>query len=449
VVARGIQLGGAQLTLAPADTTGKETDALTIRGDLFDRFHVDSRVALGAAGPAVHGVVEFQRIALEALAPELAELGDGRGIASGRVAVDLEPGRPLAVDLLLTELAVSIARAIEGAEGETTVQRVRVSTASPCVSVRGQSVELDEVLFATDGGTLKARGRLDGDGGRLDGEMSGHLDLELLQPFLGTSVDKLSGDLSVQLGASGTISKPILRGAIDVAHAVTVRPHGFATDLTLGSGSFKLDNDGVRIDGLTLTAEGATMKLSGSAGLGPGFQPQDVHVDLAGDISARLLSYVAPDSVSDPQGTARIRARVRGTLAKPEVLGRIDLGTIDFRVRTSWAPRSRCRAGWWRSATAAWCCTTCGAAGRRRDAVIGASGSAGGSRSPAWSPSCPARSTCRCGERLTYRVPGVAGIDDLAFDLDARGHRRRFELGARCVWSPAATCATSRCSSWC
>src|SRR6185295_13524280 len=177
------------------------------RGDIFDRFHVDSRVALGPAGPAVHGVVEFQRIALEALAPELAALGDGRGIASGRVAVDLEPGRPLAVDLLLTELAVSIARAIEGAEGETTMQRVRVSAAKPLhVSVRGQNVELDEVLFATDGGTLKARGRLDGDGGRLEGELSGHLSLELLQPLLGTSVDKLSGDLGVQLSASGTIS---------------------------------------------------------------------------------------------------------------------------------------------------------------------------------------------------------------------------------------------------
>ena len=46
-----------------------------------------------------------------------------------------------------------------------------------------------------------------------------------------------------------------------------------------------------------------------------------------------MAAYVAPDAVSDAQGTAGIRAMVRGTLDKPEVHGRIDLKTIDFRVR--------------------------------------------------------------------------------------------------------------------
>jgi hypothetical protein len=433
VIARGIQLGGVQLTLAPAETAGKETDALTISGDLFDRFHVESRVALGPAGPAVHGVVEFQRIALEALAPELASFGDGRGIASGRIAVDLAPGQPLAVDVLMTELVVSIARAIEGAEGETTVQRVRVSTARPLhLTVRGQTVELDEVLFATDGGNLKARGRLDGDSGRLDGEMSGHLDLALLQPLLGTSIDKLSGDLSVELGVGGTIGKPILHGAIDVAHAVTLRPHGFGTDLTLGSGSFKLDNDRVRIDGLTLTAEGATMKLSGSAGLGPGFQPEDVRVDLEGDVSARLLAFVAPDAVYDPQGRARIRARVRGTLAKPEVLGRIDLGTIDFRVRDL-GTEVQVQSGLLEISNAGLVLHDVRI--RLDDGgtlVIGASGvRAGRVAFTSLVPFVPGEVNLPLhGERLTYRIPESLEIDDLGFDLDLRGDiDQGFELG--------------------
>ncbi len=193
VVARGVKLGDGHLTLTPttptptptAEGTQKRTTkgaargkakpgpaaaaaadvtGVQITGDLFDRFHVDSSVALGATGPTVHGVVDFQRLALEGLAPELGAFGDGRGITTGRVVVDVAPGRPLAVDLLLQELALSIARAVEGADGETTTQRVRVAAAQPVhVAVRGQTVELDEVLLTTDGGNLRARGRLDGE----------------------------------------------------------------------------------------------------------------------------------------------------------------------------------------------------------------------------------------------------------------------------------------------
>ena len=55
--------------------------------------------------------------------------------------------------------------------------------------------------------------------------------------------------------------------------------------------------------------------------------------------------------------------------------------------------------------------------------VIGASGvRAGRVRSPAWCRSCPATSTCPLhGERLTFRSPGTLEIDDLTFDLDLRG----------------------------
>jgi TamB, inner membrane protein subunit of TAM complex len=427
VVARGVKLGDALLTLAPVAVAAgsKETDALSILGDLFDRFHLEARVALGPAGPSVHGAVEFQRIALEALAPEIGAFGDGRGIASGRVAVDLEPGQPLAVDLLLQELALSIARAVEGPQGVTTVQRVRVSAAKPLhVSVRGQTVQLDEVLLTTDGGNLKAHARIEGDSGRFDGEVSGHLDLELLQPFVGAAIERLSGDLSVELGASGTLAQPILRGAIDVVHPVTLRPRGFATDLTLGSGSFKLDNDGVRVDRLALTAEGATMNLSGGAVLGPGFQPQDIHVDLDGDISARLLAYVAPDAVSDTQGTARIRARVRGTLAKPQVVGRIDLGTIDFRVRDL-GTEVQVQSGLVEISNGG--VVLHNVRVRLDDGgilVIGASGvRAGEIAFTSLLPFVPGKVNLPLhGERLTYRIPESLEIDDLGFDLDLRGN---------------------------
>ena len=61
--------------------------------------------------------------------------------------------------------------------------------------------------------------------------------------------------------------------------------------------------------------------------------PENIQADVDGDVSARLLAFVAPDAVTDAQGKAHVRARLRGTLQKPEMRGRLDLGAIDFRLR--------------------------------------------------------------------------------------------------------------------
>ena len=135
-----MKLGAGHLTLAPARVGPAGAPGVAIHGRLFDRFDVDAAGGAGAAaGPAVHAEVDFQRVELEALAPELVAFGDGaRHRQRARVTVDIEPGQPLAVDVLLPELWLSIARAVEGANGETTVQRVRVEAARPLhVSVNG------------------------------------------------------------------------------------------------------------------------------------------------------------------------------------------------------------------------------------------------------------------------------------------------------------------------
>src|SRR5204862_4963867 len=125
-----------------------------------------------------------------------------------------------------TELALSLARAIEAAPGEPVTRRVEVAATGPVHAVAfGDHVTLDQLDLATSGGDLRVRGSLDGT--RLSGALDGHLDLELLQPFLVGTVDKLSGALEVSVTAGGSLAVPDLRGRLAVQQPIRLRPKSF------------------------------------------------------------------------------------------------------------------------------------------------------------------------------------------------------------------------------
>lgn len=421
VVARGIALGPAHLTFAPARVNG--VTGVSVVGELFSRLHLDAEAALTKDGPLAHGAITFQRVALDPLLPELADFGDGKGMATGRVIVDVQPGKPLALDVLLSELWLSIARGTIGESGETIVHRVRVEAASPLhVTVKGDHVALDKVSFATDGGTLSAEGRLDGQA--LSGAMSGHLSLELLQPFLLGAVQSLSGDLKVEVKAGGTLAAPDLRGQIAIVDAIKVRPKAFPSDVTVGSGVFALAQGSVSVENVAVTVEGSTLRFSGGASLGAGFQPEDLSADLSGDVSAKLLAYVAPDAITDAQGTARIKAHLGGTLAKPEVRGRLDLGAIDFRLRDL-GTEVQVKSGIVELSNDGVVLHNVKVIlDEQGSLVIGASGvRAGRVQFKSLVPFQPGNVDLPLhGEHLAYRSSGTFEVEDVGFDLTMRGN---------------------------
>jgi len=74
----------------------------------------------------------------------------------------------------------------------------------------------------------------------------------------------------------------------------------------------------------------ATLRLSGRAGLGAHFVPTSLALQVNGEVSASLLESLAPDSVSDVSGRARIDAKVSEPWPSPIC-----------RRASNWA-RSRC-----------------------------------------------------------------------------------------------------------
>jgi hypothetical protein len=432
VVARGVRLGDGHLVFTPTRLGPNGPSAVAVNGRLFERFDVAGQASLTPKGLAAHGDIDFRRVEIEALAPELVSFGDGRGIASGRATVDIVPGQPLALDLLLPELWLSIARAVDGPSGETTMRRVRVEAARPVhVHARGDRIVLDEAHFSTDGGDLRVEGRLDGR--RIKGALSGHLDLELLQPFLGASgVDRLAGDLEVELKAAGTLDVPDLRGHLSIINPIRIRPTNFDRDVVIGSGLVTLDDTGATIEKLAVTVDGATLQFSGHAGLGPGFAPENVEADVDGDVSARLLAMVAPDAVTDAQGRAHVRGRVRGTLKAPELRGRLDLGAISFRLRDLGA-EVQVQSGIVEISNGGMILHNVRASiGEQGVIVIGASGVRSGRvQFSSLYPFKPGLIDLPLhGEQLTYASPHTFEVDDLAFDLDMKGDLDNgFKLG--------------------
>ncbi|MBC8133737.1 MAG: translocation/assembly module TamB domain-containing protein [Deltaproteobacteria bacterium] len=436
VTARDVRLGDGKIEIQhddAVDPAGAPAGAvaLVIKGDLFDRFHVDAHVAQKSAGVAVHASLEFTKLILEALVPELTALGNGRGLASGKVQVDIEPGRPLLADVLLTQLWVSMARAAEETSGEPALHRVEVNATKPIhVNVVGDRITLHDLSLATQGGDLHAKGVLDGQ--KVAATVKGRVALELVQPFTRGMVDKLTGDLDVALEAGGTIDKPVLRGSLTVHDPIHVRPKDFDTDIVVASGAVSLEPSGAAVQKLTIVVDGASTQIDGRVTLGPGFRPETADARIAGEISARLLGFLAGDTVAEAKGRARIKADVKGRLDNPIVSAWLGLGTITFRLRDT-GTLVEVQSGIVEVSNS-------GALLRDVRVVIDEQGKlvigAAGVR--------PGQLEIRRlvpfelgrldfplhGEQLSYRSPGSFEINDLAFDLDLSGDLEDgFELG--------------------
>jgi autotransporter translocation and assembly factor TamB len=327
VTARGSKLGDGQLDIVPLGEAG-----VRITGNLFHRFDVNASATYGPAGTRVQGAVAFQHLALEDLLPELVELGDGKGLLTGQVSVDLRPDAPLMIEARLQELEASITRDAVDQNGKPARQRIWMKNAGDLrVAVLGDRVSLDPARLVTDGGEFRLEGQLAGQ--LLSGSLGGHLALDLLQPFLRHQVERLTGDLAVDLKLGGTTARPVVQGSLAIAHEVHVQPIGGAPEVLIPSGVVRLTGKAVQLSNLAITVDQATLMLRGEARYDERFAPTSFEVDATGDVSARLLETFASNAVSDATGVARIKARVSGTPAAPAVNARIDLGEIELRLR--------------------------------------------------------------------------------------------------------------------
>jgi autotransporter translocation and assembly factor TamB len=425
VSARGAALGDGRLVIAPLGDEG-----VTVRGNLFRRFDVDAAASFGGKGPRVTGKVSFDGLALEDLLPELVALGQGRGRLSGQVTVELKPDAPLTVAALISALEVSITREAVDAAGHPVPQAIWVRNAGPLrASMVGDRLHLDQARLVTDGGEFGISGDLVGQ--EVRGGVAGHLDLDLLQPFLRRQVQKLTGDLAVELTVAGTTVRPDVRGTVAIAHPVTVLPVGFASEVTVPSGVVRLAGQSVEVSNLAVKVNDATVTLRGRARYDDRFVPTSFDVDAAGEVDAGLLEAASGGAVTDVSGRARVQAHLGGTPAAPQVTARVDLGQIELRLRDLGrliAVESGTIELTSKELVLRNVSTRIDDQGRLLIGVAGVKPGRVAIKSFYPTLQIGQIDLPLKGERLGYRLPGVLDVDDLGFTLALTGNPSGLEL---------------------
>jgi autotransporter translocation and assembly factor TamB len=426
VTLRGTKLGDGRLEIAPLGGAG-----VTVKGNLFHRFDVQAAASFGPGGPRISAAVAFDQLALEDLLPELVDLGEGRGRASGRVSLELHPEGPLTVEARLTQLEASIIRQSEGSDGKTGAQRIWFRNATDLHGMLvGDHLTIDEARLVTDGGEFRIKGELAGSA--VHATLAGHLDLDLLQPFLQRDVRKLTGDLSVDLSVGGTTSRPDVRGTVAIVNPVVAQLAAFASEIAVPSGRMRFENRTVALDDLAITVDDATLTLRGKARYDERFTPTSFDLDASGELSAGAIEALASQAVSDASGRMRVKAHVGGTPADPHVNGHIELGAMELHLRNL-GRLLNVEGGTIDLDNNQLVLRNVKTRVDDQGRLYVGAGSDGPGRVTFKSlfprPQLGNVDIPIKGERLGYRMPGLAEIDDLGFSLSLTGDGSQLELG--------------------
>jgi len=242
------------------------------------------------------------------LVQQLKDL-DAHAVLSGHVGVEVQPGKPFAIQAVLTELTASIRQEITEPGGQSRTHRSACATTASCGPRRWRShrVGSSQLSSLTPAGSA-VDGELQGES--LRAVLAGQLDLEFLQPLLRKKFQKLGGAVSLEAKVSGTMTQPLLTAPFH-RPPINAVPAGFGSAIAVPSGAVRLRSDAAELRDLAVLVAGHAPSER-PVGLGANFMPSSLAVQANGEVSASLLESLVPDAVSDVPAAARIDAQVSG-----------------------------------------------------------------------------------------------------------------------------------------
>ena len=304
---RGASLGDGIVRIAPTADGG-----LAASGDLFGRITLAAVASFEGGGYRLKADASFRNLILEQLVPEMVAFGDARGKVTGSVNLDTGSGRPLNIDLRLQQLELSASRetVLAGAAPAAraapapAARRFFLRNAGDIrVMMSGSHLIVDRTRLVTDGGEFKLAGELRDD--VVSAEVSGSLNLELLQPFLADRVESLGGQVYLEARIAGTPRRPLGEGVLAVARPITVRLPGVTPTLSIPSGTVKLSPTALDIRKLAIEAEGARLQIDGGASFDSQQRISALSLNVGGEVSGALVEALAGEAISEAGGKAK------------------------------------------------------------------------------------------------------------------------------------------------
>jgi hypothetical protein len=141
---------------------------------------------------------------------------------------------------------------------------------------------------------------------------TGLLDLHKLAPLVENQLDDISGKVALELAIKGTIIKPDYDAKLTVVETAKLRPTGSDTELQIAKDSeVELVNGILGFNSFTVQVKDdrkeqqGAMHVKGTLAL-EGFKPAVWGVLIDGQIAGKLLQVIAPSSIAQASGLARI-----------------------------------------------------------------------------------------------------------------------------------------------
>ncbi len=319
-------LGGGRVTFSP-QTDGR----IAFSGTLFQgKLTVSGAIATAPWG--LEGRVTFDRLDLSEFLPWLLPRVGANGWATGYVDVRTRPA--LYAELHIEKVRIDFEGFDPGRRSLPFTVENRDEVVIAWEGDKQRATLKQPMRIASSTGEFTLTGFAGADAMNL--ALVGNVQLGLLEFFTRRYVDRATGNLRVQLTATGSLAHPNLAGTIAIQDAA-VRQRDSEAEVHVPQGLIVFDRSRVMVPAaqpLVVEMDGQTLNLSGTMAL-TDLVPSRVSASLQGRLAGKLLELAFPRLFTNAGGSAAISLTVSGPVAN---LG-LD-GTVTIDKPVSFVPRS-------------------------------------------------------------------------------------------------------------
>jgi hypothetical protein len=325
---RGAYMGTAKIHVEPG---ARESD---ISGDLFGHFNVDGKVALQPK-PRLALDVSFDRFPIRKVMPEMEQVAGARGFVTGKMGLALTSKGVSSASVRLEELQVTMLSPT--LDPTLPPEKITVKNQEPIVvDYNGRRVAIRSFHMAGAGGDFQIGGWASPKDSRL--RLGGRIGLKPLELFAPEQLDGLGGSVIADVSIRGPLSKPQVRGRVDLADA-SVLLAGRESPIVLPSGTVTVRDRGrgwellaVALEELKIGIGGEMLRADGKLTLA-GTTPKKYNLRVSGVVSGEALEVAAPKTVSRARGGAKVDVTISGTAKDQSIEGTATLKRTELYLR--------------------------------------------------------------------------------------------------------------------